>query len=133
MLKRSCLALAAAVLSLVPSLPVFAQSALTNQDIEYLGTLHKMLLGDEDFDLSPAVNEIANDNKVALAKEFCGMLEDGNTFDQMVEVLYNPETTAATTELTEYQRNATRKYLMTAWFVGVKTYCPKYDYQLRAD
>jgi hypothetical protein len=36
MLKRSCLALAAAVLSLVPSLPVFAQSALTNQDIEYL-------------------------------------------------------------------------------------------------
>ena len=133
MLKRSCLALAAAVLSLAPSVPVLAQSTLSNQDVEYLGMLHWLLRQDKDYDFALAINGLPNETKVSLAKDFCEILRTGRTYDQMAQELFQPEYVAATAELNEYQRGATRKYIMAAWFVGVKNYCPEYDYQLRAD
>ncbi len=132
MLKKAFLAASATLITLIPSLPTLAQSALSAQDIDYLSMLHQVLLSDKNFNFSPLVDELASENKIALAKSACSVLSEGGTFSQMTDYLYSPSASELVPDMDEQLLPIWRKYVFAAWFVGVKSYCPQYDYQLES-
>lgn len=89
-----------------------------------------MLLADKEFDLSPIIDQLPNEKKISLGKSICQKLREGNTFDQLGTELYGSEVDIATPDLSQTERDALRSYILTAWFVGVGSYCPEYSYQL---
>jgi hypothetical protein len=129
---KTCIALTTALVSFTVAPVALSQSALTNQDIEYLAMFHQMLLAEEEFDLSPMIDQVPNEMKISLAKGFCQKLREGNTYDQLGTELYGSEVDKITADLSQTERGALRSYILRGWYVGVRSYCPEYNYQLES-
>lgn len=133
---KACIALATAFVSFTVAPVALSQSALTNQDIQYLASLHRLLLTDKDYDFSAAIEGMSIEGKIETGKKICTLLESGDNFKQLGMKLYSREikqTLRDSDNLDEAQIDAFRSYVLTAWYAGINAYCPEYSYQLDAN
>lgn len=105
----------------------------TQKDDVFLTILNLMLQKHEndEYDLSPAIKVVSDEDKIQLGRDFCSSLEKGFTYNELTIGLYSPQFDTQNSELSQYQREFLRQYMMTVLFVAIKHYCPEYEYQLR--